>query len=64
MPSYIYDCGSFQDIRPGMRVFWPFGRGYEPRLDIDISYMGITCKNATDIPPELIKWKERRYSLV
>jgi hypothetical protein len=34
MPSYIYGCGSFQDIRPGILVFWPFGRGYEPRLDI------------------------------
>jgi hypothetical protein len=33
MPSYIYGCGSFQDECPGILVFWPFGRGYEPRLD-------------------------------
>jgi hypothetical protein len=34
MPSYIYGCGSFQDIRPGILVFWAFGRGYEPLLTI------------------------------
>jgi hypothetical protein len=28
MPSYIYDCGSFQDIRSGILVFWAFDRGY------------------------------------
>jgi hypothetical protein len=32
MPSYIYGCGSFQDIRPRILVFWAFGRGYEPLL--------------------------------
>jgi hypothetical protein len=32
MPNYIYGCGPFQDIRPGILVFWAFGRGYEPLL--------------------------------
>jgi hypothetical protein len=32
MPSYIYGCGSFQNIRPGILVFWAFGREYEPLL--------------------------------
>jgi hypothetical protein len=38
MPNYIYGCGPFQDIRPGILVFWAFGRGYEPLLTLGHSF--------------------------
>jgi hypothetical protein len=53
MPNYIYGCGPFQDIRPGILVFWAFGRGYEPLLTATL------LKNLY-----IIKFKNARYLYV
>jgi hypothetical protein len=53
MPSYIYGCGSFQDECPGILVFWPFGRGYEPRLDNYSRTFGTLSSNYRRGKPEL-----------
>jgi hypothetical protein len=53
MPNYIYGCGPFQDIRPGILVFWAFGRGYEPLLTI------ILCRSK----PKIFKNKGTDSSL-